>query len=186
MSKHAIVITFFTIIYGLMLADLFISFHKLISIKKKVKWHWLPILTAWYLFVVILKNWWDLTSLESDFQWMNIGFFIIYGHLFLLLFLLVSTVLPDVNGEKLYDLKKYYFENHRYFWGLMAGAVLVTMLIKLIKNFDQLSEINLLAPVAIAIHLVLLLVLIITKRFRAHAIIVIIFILTTFLEIITK
>ncbi len=56
MSKHAIVITFFTIIYGLILTDLFISFHRLISIKKKVRWHWLPILTAWYLFIVILKT----------------------------------------------------------------------------------------------------------------------------------
>ncbi len=107
--------------------------------------------------------------------------------MFLLLFLLVSTVLPDVNGEKKeYDLKKYYFENRRYFWGLMAAVVFVTMLIKFIKNFDQLSEINLLAPVAIALHLVLLSVLIITKRFWAHATIIIIFILITIQEIINK
>ncbi len=36
-----------------------------------------------------------------------------YGHLLFLLFLLVSTALPDVaQGEKV-DLKEYYFENHR-------------------------------------------------------------------------
>jgi len=44
---------------------------------------------------------------------MNIFFFVAYGHLLFLLFLLLSTALPDVaQGEKV-DLKEYYFENHR-------------------------------------------------------------------------
>ena len=46
MSKYDIVFTLFTIVYGLMLTDLFLSFHKLIRSRKKVTWHWLPLLAA--------------------------------------------------------------------------------------------------------------------------------------------
>ena len=66
MPKYDIMITLFTIVYGLMLTDLFLSFHKLIKSRKNVKWHWLPLLAAWYLFLIILKNWWDLSSFQNS------------------------------------------------------------------------------------------------------------------------
>ena len=109
MSKNDIIVTFFTIIYGLMLADLFLSLHYLIKAKEKVKWHWLPLLASWYLFLIILKNWWELYSMQNAAESMNIYFFVAYGHLSLLLFLLAFTVLPDVVEKKGIELKSYYF-----------------------------------------------------------------------------
>ena len=37
MSKYDIVVTLFTIVYGLAITDLFLSFHKLIRSEKQVK-----------------------------------------------------------------------------------------------------------------------------------------------------
>jgi len=46
MSKFEIMATLITIVFGLMLADLFTSLHKLIKARKIVKWHWLPLLNS--------------------------------------------------------------------------------------------------------------------------------------------
>jgi len=119
MTKYEIMVTLFTIVYGLMLTDLFLSFHKLLRCKTEVKWHWLPILSSWYLFLIILKNWWAMAFFQGSTDWMTIYFFIAYGHLLFLIFLLVSAALPDEPNKSKTDLKDYYFKNHRYFWGLI-------------------------------------------------------------------
>ncbi|MFQ6606101.1 MAG: hypothetical protein ACE5DP_00385 [Fidelibacterota bacterium] len=186
MWKYDIVITFFTIIYGLMLTDLFFSFHKLIRARKNVQWHWLPLLAAWYLFLIILKNWWDLSAFQNSTDWMNILFFIAYGHLLLLIFLLVSTILPDVIGQKGVDLKSYYFKNHRYFWGLMTSVVVLSTLINLFKQIHELSQFNIYNISAVGIYIVLLTVLTISKRYWVHSVLLVIFTIATMLEILNK
>ena len=186
MLNYDIVITFFTIIYGLMLTDLFLSLHKLIKSRKIVKWHWLPLLAAWYLFLIILKNWWDLSSFQNSVDSMNIYFFIAYGHLLLLIFLLVSTALPDIIEKKGVDLKSYYFKNHRYFWGLMTSVVALSTLIAFFKTIDNLSEFNFVNFLALVIFVILLFVLTLSKRFWIHSVLLVLFVIMTILEIVNK
>ena len=187
MSKYDIVITLFTIVYGLMLADLFLSLHKLIKAGKNVKLHWLPLLAAWYLFLTILNNWWDLSSFQNSTGWMNIYFFIAYGHLLLLLFLLISTALPDVVEKDGIDLRTYYFNNHRYFWGLMSAVVILSSAI----NFFKLSfqpgtlDIFLILPANI-FFIALLLTLAISKKYWVHTIFLVLLVLGVLFEIIRK
>ena len=186
MPKYDIMITLFTIVYGLMLTDLFLSFHKLIKSRKRVKWHWLPILTAWYLFLTILKNWWDLSSFQNSTNSMNIFFFIAYGHLLFLLFLLVSTALPDVIKGKGIELKIYYFQNHRYFWGLMCAVVVLSTSIGLIKRLHQVGTLNFKGSLLVIPSIMLTMTLAISKRYWVHSIIVPIFVIGVILEIIGK
>jgi len=181
--KHDIIITLFTIVYGLMLTELFLSFHKLVSARKNVKWHWLPLLAAWYLFLIILKNWWDLTSVQNSTDWMNILFFIAYGHLLLLLFLLVATALPDVIEKNGVELKSYYFKNHRYFWGLMTSVVILSTSITLLKRYHELSTGNIYNLLAVIIYIILLIVLTISKRYWVHSVLLVLFVITTIFEI---
>lgn len=184
MSKYDIVITLFTIVYGLMLADLFLSFHKLIRSRKTVKWHWLPLLTAWYLFLTILNNWWGLLPSQSSTFSINVYFFIAYGHWLLLTFLLVLTALPDVIEKKGVDLKSYYFENHRYFWGLMSSVVILSMLINLIKQFHQSGPIEISTILAVTILPILTITLAISKKYWVHSTIIVILVTGVILEII--
>ncbi len=186
MLKYNIVITLFTIVYGLMLTDLFLSFHKLIRYRKKVKWHWLPLLTAWYLFLIILKNWWDLSSLQNSVDSMNIYFFIAYGHLLFLTFLLVSTALPDIIEKSELDLKSYYFRNHRYFWGLMSSVVVLSIVINFIKRFHELDTSVIFILLAVIILPILTITLAITKRYRVHSTIIIILVIGVVFEIINR
>ena len=184
MLKNEIVMTLFTIVYGLMLAELFLSFHKLMRARKTVKWHWLPLLAAWYLFLTILKNWWGLLPLQSGTDSMNIYFFIAYGHLLFLTFLLVSTALPDVIDKNGIELKSYYFKNHRYFWGLMSSIVILSILINLIKRFHQLGLKDIFTFLAVSVLPILTITLTISKRYWVHAIILIILVIGIVFEII--
>jgi len=170
-----------------MLTDLFFSFHKLIRARKKVKWHWLPLLASWYLFLIILKNWWDLYTFQNNTESMNIYFFIAYGHMLLLLFLLVSTALPDVIEEKGIELKNYYFSNHRYFWGLMTSVVVLSILILFFRRIDDWGQVeNLKIILPYGIFIALLFVLTITKKYWVHSVLLVLFVIATIIEIINK
>jgi len=165
-----------------MLTDLFFSFHKLVRARKNIKWNWLPLLASWYLFLMILKNWWDLASIHGSMDWMNVFFFIAYGHLLLVIFLLVSTALPDVIDEKGIDLKHYYFQNHRYFWGLMSTVILLSMFIALIKQINQLGPVNVGNLAAVGVFISLFVILALSKRYWVHSIILVILVVGIILE----
>lgn len=183
MSKYDIVITLFTIVYGLMLTDLFLSFHKLIRVRKTVKWHWLPLLAAWYLFLTILNNWWALSPFQGSTDSMNIYIFIAYGHWLFLTFLLVSTALPDVIEKNGIDLKNYYFKNHRYFWGLMSSVVILSILINFVKRFHQLDSSDIFTFLVVIILPILTITLAISKRYWVHSTILVILVIGIVFEI---
>jgi len=187
MSKNDIVITLFTIVYGMMLADLFLSFHKLISARKIVKWHWLPLLAAWYLFLTILNNWWGLSPAQNSTDSMSIYLFIAHGHWLFLTFLVVSTALPEVIDQNGIELKSYYFKNHRYFWGLMSFVVILSILINFFKRFHQLGLLDIIFTfLTVSILPILTITLAISKRYWVHSTILVILVIGIILEIIIR
>ncbi len=183
MSKYEIIVTLFTVIYGLMLTDLFASLHRLIRSRKIVKWNWLPLLASWYLFLLIIKNWWDLAIPENNLTEYSIIYFVAYGHLLILLYLLASAVLPDKIQKKSIDLKEYYFQNHRYFWGLMTAVGLISILFSVITTVIQDSPLNMYNVIANIIFLLLTITLAISKRYWIHSILLIFFTIINLLEI---
>lgn len=125
--------TLVSVVFGLMLAELFVSVHRLIRHRRRVRWHWLPLLVSWYVLVTILKNWWGLVFGQGDDAWGSGWVFFFYGHLLLLLYLVVSAVLPDEVPAEGLDLKEYYFETRRHFWGLLAGVNLILLMFSLLR-----------------------------------------------------
>lgn len=186
MSKFEIIVTLFTIVYGIMLTDLFASLHKLIRVRKTVKWHWFPLLASWYLFLIIIKNWWDLAIPENNLKEYSIVFFVVYGHLLLLFYLLVSVVLPDKIQKKGINLKEYYFQNHRYFWGLMTAVGLISILITVIPKLIEASPLNIKNIIVNIIFLLMTILLAISKRYWIHFVLLVFFTLITILGIVQR
>jgi hypothetical protein len=185
MTKYEITVTLFTIVYGLMLTDLFASLHKLIRVRKTVSWHWLPLSASWFLFLLIIKNWWGLTTPQDNIKY-NIIFFFAYSHLLILLYLLVSVSLPDEIQKKGINLKEYYFQIHRYFWGLMTAVILISALMQVIPKLIQSSPLNMFNIIANIVFIVLTILLAISKNYWIHSILVVFFVLQTLLEIVNK
>lgn len=184
MTQFQIVFTLITIVYGLVITDLFSSFHKLIRGGKKVKWHWLPIVTAWYILHVILKNWWRLTLTSGSGHWENIITFILYAHLLLILFLLVSAVLPDAVPEEGIDLKSYYFQNHTYIWGLLSAVIIISVIMTLSRSSINGDSLNTSYFIFNGIILSLTVSLALNKKIILHSIAVLFFIAVLITEIV--
>lgn len=182
MSKIEIIVMLFTIVYGLMLTDLFASFHKLLRVRKIVKWHWLPLLAVWFLFLMIIKNWWSLDTQQGS-SIINFFSFIARSHLLFLLYLLVSTSLPDEIPNEGLDLKDYYFQNRKYFWGLMALVNLLSMTIYLTPVLINDLPISLQMIIANIVITLLFILLMKTKKYWIHSTLLILFFMVQLLEI---
>jgi hypothetical protein len=121
---------FVTIVLALAVSDLFMSAHRLIQARQRVKWHALPIAAAIYVFLAVLSEFFSL--------WVNAD---VHSVPFFYLLLLVSvsgfaalaafTVLPDHVPDSGLDLLAYYMGNRRYLYITLAlgfgGDVLRTV-----------------------------------------------------------
>lgn len=85
-------------------------------------------MVAWFVLIIILKNWWGLVNLAEDGIWADGWMFLYYGHLLFLFYLVVSAVLPDDVPEAGLDLREFYLDNRRHLWGLMAGVNLLLLI----------------------------------------------------------
>jgi len=185
MTKIEIVISFFTIVYGLMLTDLFNSLHKLIRNRKIVKWHWLPLIASWYLFLQIINNWWGFLSFNES-SGFNIVYFFILAHVVILFYLSVSVILPDEIQKKGVDLKEYYFQNHSYFWGLITAISIVSLLISIIPQFIHSSHLDTIHIVVRIAFILLSGLLVFSKKYWVHSSLLIVFVLINLLELSQK
>lgn len=174
--------TLITIIFGLMLTDLFASLHRLIRKRRIVRWHWLPLLVSWYVLATVLKNWWTLISQQGNGYSGGGWLFFFYGHVLLLLYLVVSAALPDEVPDEGIDLKVFYIENRRHFWGLLAGLSLFTMLwpffAGLSFNWEALLSNIVLGTVALSLVKV--------KRIEYHAVVIVLLVSLTTTELFFK
>ena len=169
-----------------MITDLFFSFHKLLRKRQVVKWHVVPLLTVWYLFIIILKNWWDLTTMQNLSDWINIAFLLAYGHMLLVVFLTVSAALPDEIPDGGIDLRKYYTDNQKYFWSLMTIAYIISLTTFVFKQYYLNDSINILNFALNSLFLVFTVSLIFIKNLKFHGIVIVILLLQIILEVASK
>lgn len=178
--------TLITLICGLMLTDLFASMHRLIRNRRRVQWHWLPLLVSWYVLMIILKNWWGMVFQESDGAWASGWMFFYYGHLLLLFYLVVSAVLPDEIPADGLNLREFYIENRRHFWGLLACVnllLLIFPLFHLVFTEDPFSWLSTLPnTIMLAVNISLAWV----RHIRYHAVVVVLLVALVLLEVFQK
>ena len=111
---------YFGIIVGLALANVLMSFHKLIEAGTLVRWSWFAPASALYAVVLTLGEFWSLWVRQRDLghdiflSWLPTAF------AFALVFLMCAASLPDEAREGV-DLKHYYLENRYRFWGFSAA-----------------------------------------------------------------
>lgn len=179
--------TLITVVFGLMLAELYLSVHRLIRHRRRVRCHWLPILVSWWVLVTVLKNWWGFVFSGEEGAWESGWVFLIYGHLLFLLYLVVSAVLPDEVPEEGLDLREYYFSTRRHFWGLLTGVNLaLTVLALLGPVLFPGSSMNLPAVLSNVVMGAVTLSLALVRGPRYHAVVVVVLVVLTVAEIAGK
>lgn len=186
MTATGNIATLITIIFGLMLTDLFASVHRLIRHRHRVRWHWLPLLVSWYVLTMVLKNWWGLVFDDGDGAWSSGWVFFYYGHVLFLLYLVASAALPDEVPADGLDLREFYLENRRHFWGLLAGVNLLLLVLTLLRPLWTEVPLNWMAALSSIVMAAIALSLAWIRHIRYHAVVVIVLVLLMALEIVGK
>lgn len=113
MSVWEYVTVFISIIVGLAVADVLISFHRLLRIDARVRWYWLVPFLALYLVLVIVNFWWGSFHWFAHVSTLSMGEFLPTLVAAIALFLLTAAVLPDEVPKEGLDLKTWYLRNAR-------------------------------------------------------------------------
>ncbi len=143
MSQPEYIAALLSIIVGLALTDLAQSFRELVRPRRKVNWHWLPLLWAANMFFLAIQLWWNSFALLTE---ATSTFFFPFLLTFLLLYLACAFALPDpgwrksqpgsdapgskvpietLGTEPSLDLKAFHFSkaHRRWFFGILIGSL---------------------------------------------------------------
>ena len=167
-AEHVTV--FISIIVGLAVADMLMSFHKLLRVRHSVRWHWLPLAVALFMVLLIVTYWWLAFTWYQSADKLSVAAFMPTLLQFVLLFLLAAASLPDDVPAEGVDLRAWYFDNSKLYWTLAALSLLVDIFVDGARHLgpgDGLREL-LQAKLNDLILLPFLLLMIFTKRSWYH------------------
>ena len=112
-----------TIISGLAIADIIISLNRVIRSHRRVRWDWLALVGVALAAVLVVVSWWlGWQMVANEAVRPTFGRFLLVLAQLTLLFLFACAALPDDIPAEGVDLKTYYDENSRYFWGLYSAC----------------------------------------------------------------
>ena len=133
MDKSAYIHGLLSVMVGLGLSAMLQSFHRLLRLGKRVRWHWIPISWAVLALLMVVQSWWAYFSIVTDPVWTNLFAFLLPLLVFIVLFMIAASVLPDAKSlpeAGPIDLATMHFSQRRYFftlWATLMGlAVIVT------------------------------------------------------------
>ena len=130
MSGTDYILGLLTIVTGLAVSDMVVSLHGLLINRRLVKWDWLALVAAAFVFLLII-NTWRITyvAFEGSIKGPHIWIFLLILAPLISLYLAARAVLPDrVELGKPFDLAQYYGFVGRYLWSAISvlyGAVVL-------------------------------------------------------------
>jgi hypothetical protein len=125
---------FYGIVVAMAIETVVASMHRLFAAGKRVRWHWMAPATAVNAGLLTLGEFWILWGDRN--QWTgNYSFFqfLPFAISLLLMFLSAAATLPDEIPAEGIDLKAFYFDNRRHYWGLVAAYFGFNILLNLIS-----------------------------------------------------
>jgi hypothetical protein len=122
-SEHLLVL--FSIVIGLGLTQFLSSLHNLLHPATRTTWHWLPMLWAANLFISLVFWWWMMSFFGRVETLPNFFGFVLMLLGPVLLYLLATSVLPDIKPGDTVDLREFYFQNRRRYFTIAAIYVVV-------------------------------------------------------------
>jgi hypothetical protein len=155
-----------SIVLGLGMAHLLISFNKLVQARSRVRWYWLPLLWAAVIFVAQVEWWWASYAMRQETVW-NFFYFLFMLMSPVTLYLAAAFVLPNVRDNHVCDLRQYYYDTRGWFFGLVAAGPVLDA----IRRALQAGSYTDFGAVSNAVAAVLVATLMVSRNQLHHAII---------------
>jgi hypothetical protein len=120
---------FNAIIIGLAVADLAMSFHKLMRHRERVRWDWLILAVVLLVLLNLVSVWWVTLLWYGGAKDMSIAAYLPDLAILLILFLASAAILPDDIPAEGLDLRAFYLSNASYFWTLWVILVVLVIVV---------------------------------------------------------
>lgn len=120
MSAEEYLSVLVSIVVGLGISQLLAGVGNLLVDRARVRFYWVWGAFVLLTFMAYVQFWWATIGLGGEGVRTNF-----FGFLFFMLppiglFLMAVLLLPDFEGEGTIDLRRHYFANHRWFFGIGA------------------------------------------------------------------
>jgi hypothetical protein len=116
-------IIFIAILIGLAVESVAKNLDVLLEAGRRVRWHWMAPATALSSVISVLSQFWLIWQLRAHYRVGSFLFVLPVVATMVVLYLVASATLPrEVPPEGL-DLKEWYFDNRKRYWGLMLALV---------------------------------------------------------------
>jgi hypothetical protein len=143
-SSFEYVTVLISIVLGLGITQILTGIARLIQKHQKLTIYWPHLL--WIVFILFLhvQEWWVMYELKTYRPW-RLPVFLFVMLYPISLFVMAKLIFPDSLRGKRIDLRKFYFENYRKFFGLLVFSALLSLGYNLfilhLKIMDQLIQV---------------------------------------------
>lgn len=115
-----------SIILGLAITQVLQGFRGLMLARSRLRSYWPSVAWAILLLVIDVQVWWAMYELRLRPDWSFLDFAVVLAQT-VPLYLLAGLVLPDIGSEGSIDLRVHYYENHRWFFTMLALLMVVSI-----------------------------------------------------------
>ena len=120
MTIEEFILAFASIIIGLGLSDLLLSFHRLLGAARRVKWDWLTLAFAALMILFSVALWWMSWEWYHHVTRTDLAAFLPRLLFLCLSFLLMAAALPDEVPANSIDLREFYWKSQVHRWSMMS------------------------------------------------------------------
>jgi hypothetical protein len=113
-----------SIILGLAITQLLQGLRGLLIARRQVIFYLPPVAWTGLLLVMAVQSWWSMYGMYRRTTWTFVQFGMVLLQT-IVLYMLAALVLPDFDARESRDLRRHYFDQTRWFFGL--GTVLLVV-----------------------------------------------------------
>jgi hypothetical protein len=131
-----------SIVLGLAIANVLGRIATVITARARYNFYWPPLAWAVWLFFVAVQHWWAQWGVRHTATW-SFGTYWLQLLVPVDLFLLSSLVLPERSENGIVDLGDWYFDNRRWFFGIMFFLPTLSIADEIARSGHMSSVLNL-------------------------------------------
>jgi hypothetical protein len=115
-----------SIILGLAITQLLQGLRGLVIARRQVIFYWPPVAWTGLLMLINVQSWWSMYGMHRRPAWTFVEFAVVLLQT-IVLYMLAALVLPDLNDGQPRDLRRHYFDQARWFFGLGTSLLVVSI-----------------------------------------------------------
>lgn len=130
-----------SIILGLAITQVLQGLGRLMQARARVVPFWPPLVLAVTLLVSFVQSWWAMFGLRNYSEWTFARFAVVIVQT-IFSYMQAALILPEVVPEGVLDLRESYFAHRRWFFAMVIGGTLASLLKDLALNGSLPSRLN--------------------------------------------